>query len=78
MANLRVGEKSFGIGFGIAGKGGKISVSFDTPQVTINGDKATAKFRQHYQATGLSTSTTKILVFVRSGSKWLIKEENAR
>jgi tetratricopeptide (TPR) repeat protein len=62
----------------IAGKGGKISVSFDTPQVTINGDKATAKFRQHYQATGLSTSTTKTLVFVRSGSKWLIKEENAR
>lgn len=62
----------------IAGKGGKISVSFDTPQVTINGDKATAKFRQHYKATGLSSSTTKTLVFVRAGSKWLIKEENAR
>jgi tetratricopeptide (TPR) repeat protein len=62
----------------IAGKGGKISVSFDTPQVTINGDKATAKFRQHYKATGLSTSTTKTLMFVRAGSKWLIKEENAR
>ena len=62
----------------IAGKGGKISVSFDTPQVTITGDKATAKFRQHYKATGLSSSTTKTLVFVRAGSKWLIKEENAR
>ncbi|MFZ2972493.1 MAG: tetratricopeptide repeat protein [Ferribacterium limneticum] len=62
----------------IAGKGGKISVSFDTPQVTVNGDKATAKFRQHYKATGLSSSTTKTLVFVRAGSKWLIKEENAR
>ena len=62
----------------IAGKGGKISVSFDTPQVTINGDKATAKFRQHYKATGLSSSTTKTLVFVRAGNKWLIKEENAR
>ncbi|MGB4064690.1 MAG: tetratricopeptide repeat protein [Azonexus sp.] len=62
----------------IAGKGGKISISFDTPQVTINGDKATAKFRQHYKATGLSSSTTKTLVFVRAGSKWLIKEENAR
>jgi len=62
----------------IAGKGGNISVSFDTPQVTINGDKATAKFRQHYKATGLSSSTTKTLVFVRAGSKWLIKEENAR
>ena len=62
----------------IAGKGGKISVSVDAPQVTINGDKATAKFRQHYKATGLSSSTTKTLVLVRSGSKWLIKEENAR
>ena len=62
----------------IAGKGGKISVSIDTPQVAINGDKATAKFRQHYKATGLSSSTTKTLVLVRSGSKWLIKEEIAR
>jgi tetratricopeptide (TPR) repeat protein len=62
----------------IAGKGGKISVSVDAPQVTINGDKATAKFRQHYKATGLSSSTSKTLVLVRSGSKWLIKEENAR
>ncbi|HLO64420.1 MAG TPA: nuclear transport factor 2 family protein, partial [Azonexus sp.] len=62
----------------IAGKGGKISVSVDAPQVSINGDKATAKFRQHYKATGLSSSTTKTLVLVRSGSKWLIKEENAR
>jgi len=62
----------------IAGKGGKISVSFDTPTISINGDKATAKFRQHYKATGLSSSTTKTLVFVRNGGKWLIKEENAR
>jgi len=62
----------------IAGKGGKISVSVDNPVVTINGDKAIAKFRQHYKATGLSSSTTKTLVMVRSGSKWLIQEENAR
>lgn len=62
----------------IAGKSGKISVSFDDPQISVNGDKATAKFKQHYKATGLSSSTSKTLVFVRSGSKWLIKEENAR
>jgi tetratricopeptide (TPR) repeat protein len=62
----------------IAGKSGKISVSFDDPQISVNGDKATAKFRQHYNATGLSSSSSKTLVFVRSGSKWLIKEENAR
>jgi len=62
----------------IAGKSGKISVSYDEPQISVNGDKATAKFRQHYKATGLSTSTTKTLVFVRSGNKWLIQEENSR
>ena len=62
----------------IAGKSGSISVTFDEPQISINGDKATAKFRQHYKAPGLSTSTTKSLVFVRTGNKWLIKEENSR
>lgn len=62
----------------IAGKSGKISVSYDEPKITVDGDKATAKFRQHYKSGSLSTSTTKTMVFVRSGSKWLIKEENSR
>ena len=60
------------------GKSGKISVTFDEPQISINGDKATAKFRQHYKARGLSNSTSKTLVFVRSGNRWLIQEENSR
>ena len=62
----------------IAGKPGKISVTYDEPQIAINGDRATAKFRQHYKAPGLSSSTTKTLIFVRAGGKWLIKDENAR
>jgi len=62
----------------IAGKPGKISVTYDEPQISINGDTATAKFRQLYKAPGLTSSTTKTLVLVRSGSKWLIKEENSR
>jgi tetratricopeptide (TPR) repeat protein len=62
----------------IAGKPGKISVSYDEPQITVNGDKATAKFRQHYKAPGLSTSTSKVIIFVRSGNRWLIQEENSR
>ena len=62
----------------IAGKSGKISVTFDEPQISVNGDKATAKFRQHYKARGLSNSTSKTLVFVRSGNRWLIQEENSR
>jgi len=62
----------------IAGKSGKIAVSVSEPQITVNGDRATVKFRQHYSAPGLSSSASKTLVMVRSGSKWLIKEENAR
>ena len=62
----------------IAGKPGKISVSYDEPQISINGDRATAKFRQHYKSSSLSGSTNKTLVFVRSGNRWLIQEENAR
>jgi tetratricopeptide (TPR) repeat protein len=62
----------------IAGKGGKISVSIDTPQIVVNGDKATAKFRQRYQARGMDSTTTKTLALVRSGGKWLIKDEDAR
>lgn len=62
----------------IAGKAGKISVSIDTPQININGDKATAKFRQRYQARGMDSTTTKTLALVRNGSKWLIKDEDAR
>jgi len=62
----------------IAGKPGKISVTYDEPAISINGDTATAKFRQHYKAPGLTSSTNKTLVLVRAGSKWLIKEENSR
>ena len=62
----------------IAGKPGKISVGVDNLQIAVNGDKATAKFRQSYDAPGLSSSATKTLVLVRVGNKWLIKEENAR
>ena len=62
----------------IAGKPGKISVTYDEPQIAINGDRATAKFRQHYKAASLSSSTTKTLIFVRAGNRWLIQEENSR
>ncbi len=62
----------------IAGKSGKITVNISEPVISINGDKATAKFRQQYSAPGLSTTTSKTLVLVRSGGKWLIKEENSR
>lgn len=62
----------------IAGKSGKISVSYNDPQIAVNGDKATVKFKQHYKATGIKTSTTKTVVFIRSAGKWQIQEENSR
>ena len=62
----------------IAGKPGAISVSYDEPEISINGDRATAKFRQHYKSSSLSGSTNKTLVLVRTGNRWLIQEENAR
>jgi tetratricopeptide (TPR) repeat protein len=62
----------------IAGKSGKISVSIDSPQISVNGDKATVKFRQGYKAGSLSSSASKTLILIHSGNRWLIKEENAR
>ncbi len=62
----------------IAGKSGKIRVSVSDTRITIDGNQATAKFRQSYRAPGLSSDSTKTLIFVRKGDRWLIKEENAR
>lgn len=59
-------------------RSGSISVTFDQPRITIDGDRATARFRQHYRAPGLNSSSNKTLVFVRSGGKWLIQQESAR
>ncbi len=57
---------------------GKISVTYEEPTISVDGNTATARFRQHYKAPGLNSSSWKTLVFVRSGSKWLIQEEKAR
>lgn len=62
----------------IVGKPGKISVTIDDPKIAVSGDRATVRFRQHYSAGSLKTSTPKTLVLTRAGSKWLIVEENAR
>ncbi len=56
-------------------KPGKLQVSVDDIKVSIAGDKATVKFRQHYVSATLKSSASKTLVFVKSGSKWLIQQE---
>jgi len=62
----------------IGDRPGSISVTYDAPRISVSGDRATVRFRQHYKAPGLNSSTNKTLVFERSADKWLIKEETAR
>lgn len=59
----------------IVGKG-RISVKIEAPQVAVNGNAATVKFRQIYKSDRLSANTRKTLVLTRQGGKWKIKQEN--
>ena len=58
----------------IAGKG-RINVKVDKPQVAVNGDTATVKFRQVYSSDRLQADSRKLLVLTRQGGKWQIKQE---
>ena len=60
----------------IEGKG-RISVQIQTPQVSIENNTATIKFRQSYQSDKLSTNSRKVIVLVKQGGKWLIKQERS-
>lgn len=52
-----------------------IQVGVENIQITVEGDRATAKFRQHYKSGKLKTSATKAMVMVRRDGKWLIQQE---
>ena len=56
-------------------KPGKLQVSVDDIKVSLAGDKATVRFRQHYVSATLKSSASKTVVFVKSGNKWLIQQE---
>jgi tetratricopeptide (TPR) repeat protein len=60
----------------IAGKG-RINVKVESPEVSVNGNTATAKFRQVYVSDRLTANTRKALLLVRHGGKWQIKQEQA-
>ncbi len=54
----------------------KIEVAIESPKVTFNQvNRVTVTFRQHYQSGGLNVTSTKTLVMVKSGEKWLIQQE---
>ncbi len=53
----------------------KISVRIGSLKVAVNGNKASAQFRQDYKANELAVSSRKTLDFFRSGDRWLIVRE---
>jgi ketosteroid isomerase-like protein len=55
----------------------KISVKVSDIDVTVNGNKATARFRQEYKADSLDISSGKRMDFNKVGSEWLIVKESS-
>jgi tetratricopeptide (TPR) repeat protein len=54
----------------------KISVRLDNLNISVNGSKAFAKFRQDYKANGLSVSSRKTLELQKKGDQWQIIKES--
>lgn len=54
----------------------KIAVRVSDLAVSVQGDRATARFRQDYDADGLDISSRKTLHLVRRGNAWLIEKES--
>ena len=55
-----------------------IQVAVRTPQVTIDGTKATAKFDQSYRSGHYSSNDHKTLVWEKQDGKWKIVREDSR
>lgn len=55
----------------------RISVEVNDLVVTVNGDRASARFRQAYSSDNLNSSNRKTLDMVKSGNRWLIVREAA-
>jgi tetratricopeptide (TPR) repeat protein len=56
----------------------KIEVGVDAAKVKFDEkNRAIVSFRQHYKSGGLSVTSTKTLVMVKNGDKWLIQQERA-
>lgn len=60
----------------IVGKS-SISVTLDDLSVTVDANKAIAKFRQEYKGDALAVSSRKTLNLVKTGDRWLIVRESA-
>jgi len=54
----------------------RISVKLNDLAVTVNGNKATVKFKQAYNADALNVSSRKTLDLVKAGDRWVIVKES--
>ena len=54
----------------------RINVKLSDMAVSVNGDKATARFKQIYSADGLNVSSRKTLDLVKAADRWLIVRES--
>ncbi|WP_066261402.1 nuclear transport factor 2 family protein [Hydrogenophaga flava] len=54
----------------------RIDVDISELSVSVNGGRASAKFRQAYSSDSLSVTSRKTLDLVRSGNRWLIVRES--
>ena len=54
----------------------RISVRLDGLKITVNGNKAIAKFRQYYKADELAVSSRKTLELTKYGDQWRITRES--
>ena len=59
----------------IVGKS-RINVSVSDLSVKVNGDRATARFHQAYDADSLKVASRKTLEMVRSQGRWVIVRES--
>lgn len=54
----------------------RISVQLTDLNVSVNGNKAVARFRQSYSADSLQVHSRKTLELVRTGDRWAIVRES--
>lgn len=52
-----------------------VEVKIEAPQVTLNDNTATVKFRQIYQSDSLASESMKTLILNKQDGKWRIKQE---
>lgn len=56
-------------------KPGKLQITLDDVRISVDGDKATVRFRQNYTSSTFKSSASKTLVLIKSGGRWLIQQE---